>query len=171
MEPATVISIFALVISIISTWFAVHSWRQAHRPLITARISITGGNVAAVLTIVVENTGNRPARNIKLGAREENVIACLAQGQNQVIPEEIRNIFSNNTVIPVLSNGKAVSNAFGMITHSSESTWIPNFILPITIYYEDIEGRKFNGSLNLQSAYEDAFAGSSWSSPASVHRT
>ncbi len=71
--------------------------------------------MAAALTIVIENTGNRPARNIKLSAREENIIACLAQGQNQIIPEEIRDIFSENTVIPALSNGKAVSNAFGII--------------------------------------------------------
>jgi len=167
MEPATIISIFALVISIISTWFAVHSWRQAHRPLITARVSITGGNVAAALTIVVENTGNRPARNIKLSALEEDVIACLAPGQNRIIPEEIRSIFFNNIVIPVLANDRAVSNAFGLINKSSGSIWIPNFILPITIYYEDIGGRKFTSNLNLQSAYENAFAGSSWSFPTS----
>jgi len=167
MEPATVISIFALVISITSTWFAVHSWRQAHRPLITARVSITGGNVAVALAIVVENTGNRPARNIKLSAREEDVIACLAPGQNSIVPEEIRSIFFNNIVIPVLTNGRAVSNAFGLINQSSASIWIPNFMLPITIYYEDIEGRKFTSNLNLQSTYENAFAGSSWSSPTS----
>jgi hypothetical protein len=167
MEPATIISIFALVISLISTWFAVHSWRQAHRPLITARVSITGGNVAAALTIVVENTGNRPARNIKLSAREEDVIARLAPGQNRIIPAEISSIFFNNIVIPVLANSRSVSNAFGLINQSSASIWIPNFILPIIIYYEDIEGRKFTSNLNLQSAHENAFAGSSWSSPTS----
>ena len=76
IEPATIISILALVISIISTGFAVLSWRQSNRPLITARISVAGGNVAAALSIIVENTGNRPARDIRLSAREEVVVRC-----------------------------------------------------------------------------------------------
>ncbi len=168
IEAATIISILALVISIISTAFAVHSWRQSNRPLITARISINGGNVAAALSIIVENTGNRPARNIRLSAKDEDVVRCLAPERNQIVPEEIRNIFFNNVVIPVLANDRAVSNAFGLISHSSDSSWVPTFILPITIHYEDIEGREFTSRLNLQSAYEDAFAGASWSTPTPV---
>src|SRR5207253_2719998 len=58
----------ALVISILSFYFSIKSWRESNRPLITARVSSLGmgGNVAIPLSLVVENTGNRPAKNIQL---------------------------------------------------------------------------------------------------------
>jgi len=61
------ISIASVAIAVLSLVLAFHSWREANRPLVSARISVVaGGNTATALNIVVENTGNRPARNIRL---------------------------------------------------------------------------------------------------------
>jgi hypothetical protein len=168
MEPATIISIIALGVSALSALFSIYFWRDAHRPLVTARIVVAmSGNVAGALVLLVENNGNRPAKNIKLSVREEDLIAMLAPEQHCIIPQEIRDVFDGRTLIPVLKSEGNVSNAFGLISTSWNSTWIPafKFDLPISISYQDFRSRNFSHNINLRIAYDDAFAGASWSSP------
>jgi hypothetical protein len=58
----------AFLVSLLSFYFSIKSWRESNRPLVTARVSSRGmgGNMAIPLSILVENTGNRPAKNIRL---------------------------------------------------------------------------------------------------------
>jgi len=68
----------ALIVSAFSFYFSIKSWRESNRPLITARVSThSGGNVGCALDLIVENTGNRPARNIRLIVNLEKLNAAL----------------------------------------------------------------------------------------------
>jgi len=71
MEPQAIITLtisgIALLVSILSVSFAVFSWREAHRPIVIARVTtVESGDVATALQLLVENTGNRPARDISV---------------------------------------------------------------------------------------------------------
>lgn len=62
-------SVVALIVSVLSFYFSIKSWRESNRPLVTARVSNkSAGNVAASLILVVQNTGNRPAKNVTLSS-------------------------------------------------------------------------------------------------------
>lgn len=74
------ISIFSGLVSLLSLSFAVYSWRQAQRSLVFARVTtMAGGNSGIALTLLVENTGNRPARDIQLIVKVADVQAASSQ--------------------------------------------------------------------------------------------
>ena len=53
----------ALIVSILSFYFSIKSWRESNRPIVSARVtSANGGEEGTALNLVVENTGNRPAK-------------------------------------------------------------------------------------------------------------
>ncbi|WP_407353292.1 hypothetical protein [Luteimonas sp. R10] len=77
---SSILSIAAVAVALVSLCFAVYSWRQANRPLVSARVtSHSGGNVGIALNLLVENTGNRPARDIRFIVKESDVRAAHAQ--------------------------------------------------------------------------------------------
>jgi len=167
METATIISSIALGVSALSTFFSIYFWRDAHRPVVTARIAVAmSGKLAAALILLIENNGNRPARDIKISAQEKDLLAMLAPEQHGIIPQEIRDVFDRNTLIPVLKSAGKTSNAFGLVSTTGNSTWVSasKFKLPISISYRDFRSRNFSHIMNLRIAYDDAFAGASWSS-------
>jgi len=139
---ATFLDLAAITISIAAALFTIHKWREGNRPVVTARIGVTGGgNAATALNLVIENTGNRPARNGKFSTKTETIRSMLAPQRNGVIPEEIGNVFSQTYLLTLLLNGQSARTAFGLISRDALSTWIPNFQLPITITYQGL-GRR-----------------------------
>jgi hypothetical protein len=116
------ISLFSAAISLISLVFARYSWRQANRPLISARITTAHSDeLATALNIVVENTGNRPARDVRLIASRRAVVAALADEGKNRIPTEVSRCLLEGFSIPVLANGKSISNGFGHL--GAQGTW------------------------------------------------
>src|SRR5258706_9490475 len=100
-----ILSTLAILISVVSVYFAMYSWRQSYRPIIIARISThTGGNVATALNIVVENSGNRPAKDIQLYANESDLKNALSINYQNDIPIDVSRCFVNKAVIPILAN-------------------------------------------------------------------
>ena len=72
---ATVLSIVALVISLIGLAFAIWSWRESNRPVVVGYIeTVQARNVATVNQLVVENVGF--PRNMSGRTRPRHEIAA-----------------------------------------------------------------------------------------------
>jgi hypothetical protein len=117
---------------------------------------------AAPLNLVVENTGNRPAKNLRLEVNEAALAAALAKTASDDHREEIRACFSSKFGIPILPNGMSASSAFGLISYRDDNDWEFHSRIPISIRYEDLEGRKFKHSHDLFVADNSGFASAHW---------
>ena len=157
----------ALVIAVLSFYFSIKSWRETNRPIVTARVSSfeRGGEEGTALNIIVENTGNRPARNIRLSVKAEDLEAALAEKADDVWTRSIKRCFSDRGKIPILANGKSISNDFGWLSGDSTSAWRGDVRFSVELTYEDLDGRKFKHTNPLLVAGDEGFAGSSWEDP------
>jgi hypothetical protein len=167
MEPQAVITLAisgtALLVSILSVSFAVLSWREAHRPIVIARVTTAkSGNVATALRLLVENTGNRPARDIAFKCEKATLDAVLDLGVRATPPDDVRRVFASDTIVPVLEHGRAITCAFGLISAEDQSTWVPNSRLPVSICYKSLGRRSFKESITLLLADDHSFTGLQW---------
>lgn len=166
---ALVISGMALLVSILSVCFAVFSWREAHRPIVIARVTTAkSGNVASALRLLVENTGNRPARDITLACEKGALDKVLDPKVRARSPDDVKRVFAADNIVPVLEHGRAITCAFGLISAQDQSTWVPNSRLPISISYKSLGGRRFKESMTLLLADDHSFTGFQWAEP---HKT
>src|SRR5437660_392132 len=121
---AAAVSVLSFALSVLSFAFSRRSWLETYRPIITARVSTaSGGNIAILYNLIVENTGNRPAANIRLDVGPKILRAALKPACT-VPTTEITNCFDPHYTIPVLANGKSTSTAFGKTSNDSECMWI-----------------------------------------------
>jgi hypothetical protein len=157
----------ALIVAILSIYFSIKSWRQANRPLVTVRTTSfdSGGNVGTALSILVENTGNRPAKNIKLSVDSKELESVLVAKPEDSLRQQIEKCFSDRGMIPVLANGKSVSNSFGWLSEDSKATWKAQAKFNVEVSYEDLDGRKFKHKIPLLIADDAGFAGAFWEDP------
>jgi hypothetical protein len=162
---ATIASILALAVSVVSLSFARRSWRETYRPIVTARVRTqAGGNVAILYDLVVENTGNRPATNVRLVVDPRDLKRAMKPGK-EIYAEFIKNCFEPKYAIPVLANGQSVSSAFGKTSEDAESNWIPFSRIPIVVHYDDLEGKKYQSKVTLFVFYTAGFAGAHYADP------
>lgn len=152
------LSVLSTLVALLSLSFAVYSWRQANRPLIFARVAaVAGGNSGIVLNLLVENTGNRPACDIRLIAKEADVRAASILSS---IPQDAQRCFFSNVVIPVLPNGRSASNAFWHL--GRPDSWRVGAQIPIKIRYRDLSGRHFSSKIRLLLVDDAGFAQTFW---------
>jgi hypothetical protein len=152
----------ALFVSLLAYNFNRKSWRETYRPIVTARIvTVASGNQGIVLDIILNNTGNRPAKNIRLLVNQNDLESALLS-KEESLRSDIENCFSRQTVIPILENGRSISNAFGYLSDREDSTWKVNSILNIELLYESLEGRSFKHKIPLLLAGDEGFAGGLW---------
>src|SRR5947207_531972 len=87
----------ALIVSIISFYFSIKSWRESNRPLITVRTTSfgSGGNVGIPLSLLVENTGNRPAKNVRLAVDDHVLNDALAVKTGDALRKHVERCFSD----------------------------------------------------------------------------
>jgi hypothetical protein len=156
----------ALIVSIFSFYFSIKSWRESNRPIVTVRVTTnSGGNVGSALDLIVENTGNRPAKNIKLSIEPENLKSALLVNAHEQLKEQIKNCFSDRGIIPMLANGKSVSNSFGFLSRGQEQEdWVRNSRFDISVSYEDVDSRKYKHQNPILIADDKGFAGGYWES-------
>ena len=161
-------SVLALIISALSFHFSIKSWRESNRPLVTARVANkSAGNVAASLLLVVQNTGNRPAKNITLSVNTKELESAMLPTIDPVVRKYIEQIFTYRGVIPILENGRSVSNGFGFLQKGDNQVdWIRLSRFNIEISYQDLDGRTYKHSNPLLIADDRRFAGS-WSESSS----
>jgi hypothetical protein len=153
------ISCLALTVSVISLIVGRRSWLETYRPIITARVSTkSGGNVAILYNLIIENTGNRPATDIRLNV-DQKVLHAALKPLCSVPTTQIRNCFDPHYTIPILANDRSTSTAFGKTSNDSECMWIADSHLPVTITYSDLEGRKYCSKVTLCVRDDGGFAG------------
>ena len=158
------LSAAALVVSLLSFYFSIKSWRETNRPIVTARVSSfdPGGEFGNALNIVVENTGTRPAKNVNLSVKSEDLAGALRDDVDPKWRRTITRCFSERGGISVLGNGKSVSNDFGWLSQDSKSAWRGDVRFDVEVTYEDLDGRKFRHTNPILVAGDEGFAGSSW---------
>jgi hypothetical protein len=182
ITPSLCVSIVSVVISGFSFYFSRKFWFEANRPIVTVRVSThISENVATTLSLVVENTGNRPAKNIKLSVDPQKLASALKKNLADKDRQAIELCFHRDTVIPILANGKFITNSFGKLVHpfdtstyaakfqtnSSESDWEEKARFDVFIQYESLDGRNFKDCIPLLIASDEGFAGSAWASTVS----
>jgi hypothetical protein len=162
--PIFVVSIFAAGISGISLYWAFKSWKETHRPLITARVTThTAGNQATALDLVVSNTENHPAKNVRLSVDRSELERYFAAGPQDPLRRDVEHCFSD--LIAVIPNGSSVSNSFGCFSaNDRERTWREPTVINIQVKYEDLDGRIYSHDqpLRIRGGGDEAFAGGSW---------
>jgi hypothetical protein len=177
-----IISLGSAAISIISLYFSRKSWSDTYRPIITVRVATkTPGNIATTLNLVVENFGNRPAKNIKLSVDYNKLESALLKNKDNSDRKAIELCFADETIIPILANGQSISNSFGCLNipykksslsaqfndgqYGKQSDWKLDTRLDITIDYEDLDGKSYKDRMPILIASDQCFAGSFWSEP------
>ena len=153
----------ALAVSVLSFYFARKSWRESNRPLITVRTTSfgDGGNVGIPLSLLVENTGNRPAKNIRLMVADGVLDAALAVPPSDVLRKRVESCFTDAAVIPVLANGRSTSNGFGFLS-ADKPTWKMHTRFEINVTYQDLDDTQYKHKIPLLIADDAGFAGSHW---------
>lgn len=159
------IATVAMVVSLVSFYFSRKSWKASNRPLVTARVTSFGmaGNVAILLSLLVENTGNRPAKNIQLSVEAETLDPLFVADESHTLRKQVETCFSDEGIIPILANGKSISNSFGMLSDDHNCTWRGRVRFDIQVFYQDLDGREFHHTNPLFTADDSGFAGGFWS--------
>lgn len=161
---AILISMSSIIVSITSLLVSVVLWRHTNRPIVIARVSSTDKvDIHPSLNILLENTGNRPAKNIKLIALEKDLQRAAFQEEgNTQMPQDAKRCFFSKVVIPVLANNKKISSGFGYLGRG-KGAWIDGSKIPITIEYYDLNNRKFIDRMDILLVDDKGFAQSFWS--------
>ena len=161
----TAISFSAFMVSLISVYFSRLSWLQANRPVVVAFVAEHDfGNVASTFNLVVSNTGNRPATNVRLRVSPQDLSILVKPTASSKRKESISNCFSDSAMIPVLRNGEELSTGFGAYTENDpDGDWL-NYgaHIKIKIEYGDLDGRSYKSILPLKIYVREGFGGSFW---------
>ena len=156
------ISLLVAISSLTLTW---RLWRKTNRPILTAWIaSAAGGDEGVALNVVVENSGNRPAKDIRLVATEKRVLAALDRPDETTMPGDARRCFFASKQISVLANGKRLTNAFGYLADRA-GAWRNGAVIPLTLVYKGLENERYRAEMNLILVDDGGFAQSSWDTP------
>ncbi|MEM8717951.1 MAG: hypothetical protein AAGE84_01395 [Cyanobacteria bacterium P01_G01_bin.39] len=135
----------------------------------------------ANLNLIVENFGNRHAKNIRLLVDNNKLESALLKNTEDVDRQAIERCFSDETIIPMLANGQSISNSFGCLNvqyetstfhgkfhndqYGKQSYWKANIRLNITIKYENLDGKSYKDKMPILIASDQCFAGSFWNEP------
>lgn len=160
LSLSLIISVASLIIAISSVSINWILWRKVNRPIVTVRLSSDIDSPIA-LNMIIENTGNLPAKDISIKAKKQDALACV---NGEVIPRDAEKILFSSMIIPILANGKTTTNSFSAYGEEMNGRWKSGSYLPITIEYSSLDGRRFLESYNLRFASDNAFAFSQWES-------
>jgi hypothetical protein len=154
------ISLLAAVLSLLSLRLNRDVFRESFRPVVTARVATeAAGNIAILYKLILENSGNRPAINIRLSV-ERNDLKRVLNPDCRVDLAEITNCFDEQYTIPILANGKSVSTAFGKTSAiGGECMWMPDSRFRITLTYHDLNSRQYKAENPLFIFCDLGFAG------------
>jgi len=155
----------AVAVSLASLYLSRRLWLQSNRPIITAAIvDYASGNMGAVFNLVVSNTGNRPATNVRLNAKPEDINKLMVVSVEEEKRQFIYNCFSNEAIITLLKNGEEITTSFGSISHpSSKAQWLKyGARITIEITYNDLEGRSYRSIVPLKVYAREGFGGGVW---------
>ena len=168
IELETAFSVIAILISFWSVYYTKRFWLESNRPIVSAVIELQIRGIGlASWNLVIYNSGNRPATNIRLEAKKEDIDAIISTGADESHKVAIYKIFSPDTYIALLLESKSAKTAFFSFSNEAGS---PEDIvkyegkLPIRIKYSDIEKRQYVSSITLYIRDNDGFGGGVWQS-------
>lgn len=164
-DVRTLISLAALVASSISLYFTRRFWLQGNRPIVTAFVDeYSSGNVATGFNFHISNTGNRPAVDVRVEAKESDVQKLMGEGATQERIDEIRGCFSREATVALLRNGEELTTAFGSYGVTVDRRVLNYGVsIPITVRYKDLDGRTYRARMPLKIFARKGFGGSVWS--------
>lgn len=169
LTVSDLVSLLALAVAAASLGFARREWHASNRPLVSAFIEVhDAGNRASTFDLVIANTGNRPATDIKLMTDPERLATIFAENVSSQRLERVTRIFDRPQSLVLLRNGEQLSTSFGAVTHPDDNQpWLKHgALLRIQIYYADLEGRRrYQSNLVLRIGPRDGFGGGMWSLP------
>ena len=167
LELRDFVSFAALLLSGLSLWIAKSQWRQANRPMVTAFVTDRdSGVLAATFDLVIANTGNRPAVNVRLLATREEISKLLKPDATESSLAMILSNFEEAATIPLLRNGEELRTSFGAMTAPSQhDPWLEyGASIDIKVSYEDVDRRRRYDSLIPLKVYtRHGFGGGVWS--------
>ena len=168
-EIRTLFAIIAVVISFFSFYFTRRFWLESNRPIVTAEIVENDSGVdMALFDLIVHNSGSRPAINIRLSAEKENIVKIFSENIALEHKNAVYDVFSDNRKIALLLNGKEARTAFFSFCNNGDLALdILQYgaKLPVSIYYEDVEGRFYTSNVILFVRGSYGFGGSVWGRP------
>ena len=154
------------LIAALSFFSTVRLWRKTNRPIVSAFVETSSaGNVATMYSLLLINSGNRPAVNVQLSLKIDisDFKNCITREIEDPNVEAILKCFSKEAIIPLLIDGNKTSNYFGITsTKEMDNIWVYGSSLPVEIRYQDLEGNKYTSTLSLVVKYSKAFAGMEW---------
>ena len=160
-DVKTIVAVVASITSFIALWVSWWLWTETNRPIVTVELEADGGNVAVVYHLVVHNCGNRPATNIRLTALDAAKNAALVPTASVRAREQLQRCFAVEHQIQLLRHGESTKNALGAIsTIVADNELVHRASIPITVEYEDLQGRSYKTSLTIIIKDSKAFAGS-----------
>jgi hypothetical protein len=163
----TVFSGIIALVSVLAFFNTTRLWKKGNRPILSAFVETqSSGNVAIMYSLLIINSGNRPAVNIYIDLKlsDEDFKKCITQEMNSPTVELIRRCFNSEDPIPLILNGEKKLNYFGLTSNKSEQNiWVYGASLPIEINYQDLEGNKYVSALTLVVKDSKTFAGAAWS--------
>jgi len=158
------ISASAVIVALFSFYFSIKSWRETNRPIVVAKVATkASGNVSILLDIIVENVGNRPAKEVRLSVDSREIESIMLAKEADPLRAAVHRCFSKDTFIPILENGRRVSSGFGSLTRNeNNSMWKHNAVLNIILSYKDLDDRKFKHGIPILITDDTSFAGTFW---------
>ncbi|MGQ7744613.1 hypothetical protein ACUNDQ_10425 [Pectobacterium brasiliense] len=166
----SIVSVLALILSVLSFFFTRRSWLQSNRPIVSAAVEThAGGNESIAYNLVLSNTGNRPATNVRIRVKESDIDACLSewvrsQKVKNAIYSGVMRCFSDDGEIPLLLNGKFMTNSFGYTRGDQQTFWRYGANLPVVVEYSDLDSRDYQSKQIIRIKDSDGFAGGVWQS-------
>jgi hypothetical protein len=120
--------------------------------------------MAATFNLIVANSGNRPATQIRLTALPSDIESLLNEKSTENRKQSIKQCFSEAAIIPLLRNGEELETAFGAFTDSTANEAWLNYdkTINITVNYADLEGHNYKSHLPLRVYARRGFGGSVW---------
>lgn len=151
--PATIVIACAAVFNL---WTIRNFQKQNHRPIISAFIRIKKStNTHNAIELVIKNSGNCPATEIKIVANKHQIYRCIHKSfedENQYL-ENILYILSEKFLNPLLIDGEEDGVDFFYSTDSwdvnEKCIWKRRSSLSISIFYKDLNRNKYRASQTL----------------------
>ncbi|MCW5198569.1 hypothetical protein VU06_02330 [Desulfobulbus sp. F3] len=173
-----VVSTSAIVISLLSLLFQGMLWRRSNRPVVSAYLCDADpenkNSNSVAFKLILANTGNMPATNIRLSVKESDIEKIFEDGTEEILKNTAMRCFGKYPLLPLLLNDERIETAFGFSEHVGTDkrtglkydTWFP-----VKKTYYDLTSRKYTSSLKLRIRDREGFGGSVFTIQKTTRRT
>ena len=164
MDTSTLLSAFALLVSLISLLLVRKNWREPNRPIVTAFLNDDTRGGTALFNLIVLNTGNRPTADVHLHAEHAQIASLLDPEADAKLIASIAFNFRPESTIPLLRNGEQLTTSFGSFsTDPQNPKWLRyGASANINITYSDLDRRRYKSKLKLKVYERHGFGGGTW---------